>query len=78
MNRSNAKQAFRSVRLFPRLAATKPASQTFRSRISAIRTGAPLDADPTAIATEEVKARLLQMILDNEQIRRHGQRPNQV
>jgi hypothetical protein len=69
----------RSVRLFPRLATTKPASQTSsRGKLTAIRAAAAPDADAAATARAEVKARLLQMILDNEHVRRNGQRPNQV
>lgn len=80
MYRSDPKKALRSVRMFPRLAVTNSTSQTSRrrARMAAIRASTATEVDPAATARAEVKARLLRMILDNEQVRRHGQRPNQV
>ena len=80
MKRSDSPPAtHHSVRLFPRLAATNPAGQTSRRRnkIAGRRTNGALDTDPAAAAREQVQARLLRMILDNEQVRRNEQRPNQ-
>ena len=79
MKRSDSPPAIHSVRLFPRLAATNPAGQTSRRRtkIAGRRTNGAPDTDPAATARAHVQARLLRMILDNEQVRRNEQRPNQ-
>lgn len=82
MYRFDPKQASRSVRLFPRLATTNSAGQMLRRRNNNTgRTNATPNltsgADPSAAARAEVRARLLRMILDNEQVRRNVQRPTQ-
>jgi hypothetical protein len=81
MYRFDPKTTSRSVRLFPRLATTNSAGQTLRrcnnntGRISAAQSVDPA-ADPSASARADVRARLLRMILDNEQVRRNVQRPS--
>jgi hypothetical protein len=79
MYRSDPKKALRSVRLYPRLATNNSAGQALRrrKRISNLDEAAS-DADPAGAARAEVQARLLQMILDNEMVRRNEQRPNQT
>jgi hypothetical protein len=80
MNLRDSNKLNRSVRLFPRLAASDPAGQISRrhSRLAGRTTNGILNTDPIASVRAEVKARLLKMILDNEQVRRNERRPNQV
>jgi hypothetical protein len=75
--RTNSKQPTPSVKLFPRLAVTK------RSRVHpphrAIgRRVASASANDESIETRrtQVRARLLRMILDNEEARRNDRRPS--
>ena len=81
MKRTDPKKAIRSVRLFPRLATTSSGNQRPpRGSRLAVRTkmasSAAADANPALAARAEVRARLLRMILDNEQVRRNEQRPS--
>ena len=80
MYRSDPQQTLRSVRLYPRIAATNSAGRASRrhSRGAHRVARATPDIDPAAKARAEVQARLLRMILDNEQLRRNVQRPSQV
>jgi hypothetical protein len=80
MYRSDPTKALRSVRLFPRLATANSTGSTFqrRKRVARLRTNAATDVDPITAAREQVRARLLQMILDNEQVRRNERRPSQT
>jgi hypothetical protein len=66
-----------TVKLFPRLAmahASQRAARTFRGRYN------PKSSADCADSREElrsqVRARLLRMIVDNEQVRRNEQRPS--
>jgi hypothetical protein len=80
MNLRDSNKTNRSVRLFPRLATANPSAQLPRRRGNFNgRTASGLaNTDPIASVRAEVKARLLKMILDNEQVRRNEQRPNQT
>lgn len=80
MNLRESNKLTRSVRLFPRLALNKPlgrlpllpdAPRGRRAKVIA-------ETDPIASARAHVKARLLKMILENEQVRRNEQRPGQL
>jgi hypothetical protein len=80
MNLHDSNKSNRSVRLFPRLATANPSGQMARRRTrltGRTANGLP-NADAIASVRAEVKARLLKMILDNEQVRRNERRPNQV
>jgi hypothetical protein len=79
MNHRDSNKLARSVRLFPRLATPTAPGQMSRRRgkISGRRTNGAPDTDPTDSTGAQVRARLLKMILDNEQVRRNERRPNQ-
>ncbi|MEX0641121.1 MAG: hypothetical protein WD468_00390 [Pirellulales bacterium] len=78
MNHRDSNKLKRSVRLFPRLATTNLTTQASlrRARLAARAASAVANTDPIASARAQVKARLLQMILDSEQVRRNERRPN--
>jgi hypothetical protein len=80
MYRYDSPKLPRSVRLYPRIAATNSAGQASRVQRRRVHRAASTDedADPATKARAEVQARLLRMILDNEQLRRNVQRPTQV
>ncbi len=79
MNRHDSNKLARSVRLFPRLATSNAPGQMSRRRgtLSGHRTNGTPDTDATDSTSAQVRARLLKMILDNEQVRRNERRPNQ-
>jgi hypothetical protein len=79
MNLRDSNKSNRSVRLFPRLSTANPPGPVTRRRGKlASRTASGISStDPIASVRAEVKARLLKMILDNEQVRRNERRPNQ-
>jgi hypothetical protein len=67
-----------SLKLFPRLATSSrrtAAAQSERPQKARNR-NAPTGIEPRPIDRDHVRARLLQMILNNERARRDGQRPN--
>ncbi len=65
-----------AVKLFPRLATTSPQTELKRAVRAVARTRRPdADRDGNA-ARRHVRARLLHMIVENERVRRHEQRPN--
>lgn len=70
-------QSAPSVRLFPRLAVTKRSrvSPPHRIAIRRIAAAAKL-ADGPKGRSENVRERLLRMILDNEEARRNDRRPS--
>ena len=76
MHPPNSEPIVPSVKLFPRLAMTHPS----QNRQRALRSGAArhVAADDNRIdpAHTQVRARLLRMILENERVRRHEQRPS--
>ena len=78
MHSANSEPVVPSVKLFPRLAMTNP-SQTptriFRPHSAFRRPLARDDNQPDSPHTQ-VRARLLRMILENERVRRHEQRPS--
>jgi hypothetical protein len=73
---ANSHSLTKSVKLFPRLASAKPRKLSRTPRII-VR---PLEARAVVGAREtsrtQVRARLLNMILDNEQARRNDRHPN--
>lgn len=75
MNHRDSTKLDRSVRLFPRLATANAAGQVALKRR---KVPGVLNTDPIASVRAQVRARLLKMILDNEQVRRNERRPNQV
>jgi hypothetical protein len=78
MDAANLEPAVRFVRLFPRLAMTKPSQKPKRApRPNAVpRRQNSADDNRLDTAHTHVRARLLHMILENERVRRHEQRPN--
>lgn len=80
MNHRDSNKLKRSVRLFPRLATANLTEQASlrRARLAARAASAIANIDPIASARAQVKARLLEMILDNERVRRNERRPNQA
>jgi len=78
MHNANVKSPAPALRLFPRLALTKAARKTRRPDNPT--TGGchktPVSAGKHESDRAQVRARLLRMILNNEQVRRNGQRPN--
>jgi hypothetical protein len=75
MNFRDSNRLNRTVRLFPRLASANAAARASRRKA---RLAGLSNTDPIASARAQVKARLLEMILDNERVRRNERRPNQV
>jgi hypothetical protein len=66
-----------SVKLYPRLAMhSGPHPSKRRVRTSRIQKRLNTVEDERTAARRQVRARLLQMILENERVRRHEQRPN--
>ena len=64
------------LKLFPRLATTSPQlelKRAVRATARERRTAAKLAGNS---ARTQVRARLLRMIVENERVRRHEQRPN--
>jgi hypothetical protein len=78
MNLRDTNKLNRSVRLFPRLATVNSNGRMPRRRgaLNGRTTSGLASTDPIASVRAEVKARLLKMILDNEQVRRNERRPN--
>jgi hypothetical protein len=75
--RTDSKQSLPTVKLFPRLANSKrslvsPPHRALRRR----RSNAALDDDSLESRRIQVRARLLRMILDNEEARRNDRRPS--
>jgi hypothetical protein len=79
MNHRDSNQLNRSVRLFPRLADADPTGRVShrRGKLAGRTTNSLPNTDSIASATQ-MRARLLKMILDNEQVRRNERRPNQA
>jgi hypothetical protein len=79
MNLRDSNKLARSVRLFPRLATPSASGQMSRrrARLATRRTNGAPDTDSRESASAQVRARLLEMILDNERVRRNERRPNQ-
>ncbi len=77
MNHADHKPVLASVKLFPRLAMTK--SKQPKRPIRTIH-GSHLKQERSTDSRESrrshVRARLLRMILDNEEVRRNDRRPN--
>jgi hypothetical protein len=65
-----------AVKLFPRLAATSPQLELKRDVRAVVRECRPAARSDRDTARTQVRARLLRMIVDNERVRRHEQRPN--
>ena len=68
----------RSVKLFPRLAMNSPSTRRVRvARVGArARRRSGVDQGNGETPHSQMRARLLQMILENERVRRHEQRPS--
>ena len=77
MNYADPKAILESVKLFPRLAMTR-SKQSRRPVRSFHRPHAkqPPIADSREARQSQVRARLLHMILDNEEVRRNDRRPS--
>jgi len=78
MNRRDSLKRQRIVRLFPRLASptlSELASRR-RQRRASRSTNDLASIDSAASVRAQVRARLLHMILDNEQVRQNERRPN--
>jgi hypothetical protein len=66
-----------TVKLYPRLAMTKPSKKPSPIQRSVVATRPPKsNTVDTAAAQTRVRARLLRMIIENEQVRRNEQRPS--
>jgi len=77
MNFADSDRGLPSVKLFPRLAVTTPQLELKRSRrrLARHRRLAAEDDRPEATRSQ-VRARLFHMIVENERVRRHEQRPS--
>ena len=74
---ADSKPILSSVKLFPRLAMTKRnTTKPVNRSVSRHRVSAAGTADSREARRTQVRARLLRMILDNEEVRRNDQRPN--
>jgi hypothetical protein len=78
MNRRDSLKRKRIVRLFPRLASPtlSDLAARRRKRHAGRSTNDLANIDSAASVRAQVRARLLDMILDNEQVRRNERRPN--
>lgn len=78
MNHGDSQCVVPSVRLFPRLATTDTSGKPKRlpRRNVGQHSQPATDGDRRDAAHKQVRARLLRMILENERIRRHEQRPS--
>lgn len=78
MNRHDSLKRKHIVRLFPRLASPtlSDLASRRRKRLAGRSTNDLASIDSTASVRDQVRARLLDMILDNEQVRRNERRPN--
>jgi hypothetical protein len=66
-----------SVRLYPRLAmANGPHKSKRVSRTARVRKASAGVEQESGTAESQVRARLLHMIIENERVRRHEQRPS--
>jgi hypothetical protein len=66
-----------SVRLYPRLAMVNGPHKAKRvSRTARVRKASTGVDQESNTAESQVRARLLHMIIENERVRRHEQRPN--
>jgi len=75
--RTDFLQPMPSVKLFPRLAMSQKSRVKPPSRIVERRhLNAAIDADSPESRRLQVRARLLRMILDNEEARRNDRRPS--
>ena len=77
MHSVNREPGVSSVKLFPRLAMTnrvtaKPLNRSERRH----QPKGPTRGDRREARRDQVRARLLRMILDNEEVRRNDRRPN--
>jgi hypothetical protein len=77
MNYADRKSVFESVKLFPRLAMSqsKKPRRPFRS-LSGPHLKPAGNPDGRDARSSQVRARLLRMILDNEEVRRNDRRPS--
>ena len=74
---ADTKPVLPSVKLFPRLAMTKRQKTKPLNRSDGRhQLNAPRGVDSREARRSQVRARLLRMILDNEEVRRNDQRPN--
>jgi hypothetical protein len=64
-----------AVKLYPRLATTSQQLELKRAVHALGRECEPAEADCNAVKSQ-IRARLLRMIVENERVRRHEQRPN--
>jgi hypothetical protein len=77
MKPADPKSVFTSVKLFPRLAMSKPHKPRRPYRPPSGSHLKPTgDADALEASRGQVRARLLRMILDNEEVRRNDRRPS--
>ena len=75
MNFADSTPLVPSLKLFPRLATTRrPHRQARTARSAQIKSTDRIDSREEL--RSQVRARLLRMILDNEQVRRNEQRPS--
>ena len=65
-----------AVKLFPRLATTSPQVELKRAVRAVTRKRRPAAEQDGNPARTQIRARLLRMIMENERVRRHEQRPN--
>ena len=73
--RTDSKQPIPSVKLFPRLAVAKRSRVSPPHRVIDRRHLSASSADSPESRRTQVRARLLRMILDNEEARRNDRRP---
>ena len=77
MHHVTANTSTTSLKLFPRLAMPKPTPKSPRSKRTTAGSCRAATSHATAdSARAQVRARLLRMIINNEQARRNEQRPN--
>ena len=78
MPSASSDPAVPSVKLFPRLATTGRSQKLHRAlRLhAAARRSNAADREELDTPRSQVRARLLRMILENERVRRHEQRPS--
>jgi hypothetical protein len=74
---ANSKPLMPTVKLFPRLAMTRASRKPVMRRIDRGQCAKPPSSDDSRDdRRSQVRARLLRMIVDNEQARRNEQRPS--
>jgi hypothetical protein len=76
MPSTNRDYSVPSVKLYPRLAMSNPSKKLVSNPRPSARRRRPPSAQELSADQIQVRARLLRMILENEQTRRNGQRPN--